>query len=113
MLEWLSEFYGQVTAAEPVVWTMAVIISLVAGHLLNEKVHDLLLSAVAALALFGAIMIADHVFLSLGVFFTSGRDSNVVASAGAAICIVALACFVTMRVWHAIGARRNRLRGEG
>jgi hypothetical protein len=113
MFEWLGNFYLQVMTAEPVVWTMAMIMSLIAGHLLNEYIHDLWLATVAALTLFCAILIGDRVFLNLGLFFTTGRDSNAVASAGAAICIVAIGVVVVIRIWHAIGAYKNRLRGDG
>ncbi len=113
MFEWFTNFYLQVYAADTVVWTIAILLSIVAGHILNSYADDLLLAAAASFGLFGAIMIGEFALVQSGITFIADKNANTVAAAGATMCMAAFLVVVIIRAWHAVGALTHRLRGEG
>jgi hypothetical protein len=113
MVESLSMFTYQVLAADGLVWTMAFIMSAIAGYILYSYVEDVVFALVATGVLYVSILVAHTSFMLLGIFFTNHNDSNVVAAAGAAICSVAAITVIVVRIKNAIADFNNGLRGEG
>lgn len=99
--------------ADTLVWCIAFLLSLIAGLILHNYSDDFLLSVLTATALFVSIMAANVAFTLLGVMFTTSKNSNVVAAAGAAVCSVTVIALVTLRLLGAIAEYSNRLKGEG
>lgn len=99
--------------ADTLVWCVALVLSCTAGAILHNYAEDALFSIVISVALFASIMVANVAFTYLGIVFTSSKDSNIVAAAGAAICSVTAIALITVRLLNAIGEHTNRLKGEG
>ena len=99
-----SIFIEQVYQAPSLVWTLALLMSAISGYMLHSYIGDYLFASVSACALFVAILVAHVAFIELGVFFTTDKESNIAASAGAAVCSVTLITVVMMRLWHAARA---------
>jgi hypothetical protein len=111
MIENISLFIDQIYAAPSIVWTMAIIMSAIAGYMLECYLDDMLFAVFSACAMFVAIMIGHVVFIELNVLFTYDREANVVASAGAAVCCVTVMAIITGRIWNAYAENRHRMRG--
>jgi tryptophan-rich sensory protein len=103
-MESLSLFIGQIYQAPSLVWTLAFLMSAISGYMLHSYIGDYLFASVSACALFVAILIAHVAFTEMGVFFTTDKESNIAASAGAAVCSVTLITVVMLRLWHAARA---------
>lgn len=100
-METLSEFIGQIYAAPSLVWTLAFLMSVISGYMLHSYIGDYLIATFCGCVLFVSILIAHVAFTELGVFFTTDKESNIAASAGAAICSVTVISVVMLRLWHA------------
>lgn len=111
MIESIGLFIDQVYAAPMIVWTIAILMSAIAGYMLECYLDDFLFAAFSAVAMFAAIMIANIAFVELDVLFTHDKEANVVGSAGAAVCCVTVIAIVLGRVWNAYAENRHRLRG--
>jgi hypothetical protein len=103
-MEYFSIFMAQVYGAPTLVWTLGFVMSAVSGYMLHSYVGDYPIAIFSSFVLFASILIAHVAFTELGVFFTTDRESNIAASAGAAICSVTLITVVMMRLWHAARA---------
>ena len=112
MVEAMSLFFDQVYQAPSIVWTMAVLMGAMSGYLLDLYIEDAWFSFFSAVAMFMAIMIAQVAFNELGVMFTSDREANVVASAGAAVCSATIIVILLLRVWNAAADSRHRNRSQ-
>lgn len=108
-MEYFSILMGQIDQAPSLVWTLAFLMSAISGYMLHSYIGDYLFATVSACALFVAILIAHVAFAELGVFFTTDKESNIAASAGAAICSVTLITVVMMRLWRAARTGYNDL----
>lgn len=93
---------GQIYAAPSLVWTLAFLMSSIAGYMFHTHVGDYLFAVFSAITMFIAILIAHVAFAELGVYFTTDKESNIAASAGAAVCSVTVLTVVMMKLWHAL-----------
>lgn len=100
-------------AAPSMVWTVAFLMSAISGYMLQTYIDDVLFSVFAGLSMFVAILIAHVAFTDLGIYFSANRDSNVVASAGAAVCSATIIAILMIRLWNLAADARHRMRGEG
>jgi hypothetical protein len=113
MLENLWIIIYQIYMSDRLVWTVAICMGLLAAYILHYYIEDLMFAFVAAISMFVAIMITNLSFVMLGVMWTSDKNANVVAAAGAAMCSLTLIVVLVMRLWNAIWDYSNGLRGEG
>ena len=98
--------------ADTLVWCVAILLSLIAGMILHSYSDDLLFAIVISSALFISIMVANVAFTYLGVMFTTNKNSNIIAAAGAAVCSVTVMGIIALRLVHAIAEHANRLKSE-
>ncbi|MEQ1695224.1 MAG: hypothetical protein ABL901_05210 [Hyphomicrobiaceae bacterium] len=101
-MESINVFMGQIYAAPSLVWIMAFLMSAISGYMLHTHIGDYLLASFSAVAMFMAILIGHVAFTELGIFFTTDKESNVAASAGAAICSVTVLTVVMLKLWHVL-----------
>jgi tryptophan-rich sensory protein len=111
-VEALWVFGDQVMSSPPLVWTVAFFMSAAAGYILHTYLDDLLHSFVIAVAMYVSILVANTGFTQLGVFFTTDKEANVVAAAGASICAVTILAVIILRIAYAIGDFRRWFRGS-
>ena len=109
----LNQFIDRVIAAPDLVWTMALMMSLISGYMLHSFVDDYVFAVVTTLSMFIAIMVAQEAFAEIGVYFTDNKEANIAAAAGASICSVTLMGIILLRIWHAFADFSNRLKGRG
>lgn len=112
-MDFVNQFIDRVVAAPDLVWTMALMMSLIAGYMLYSFVDDYVFAIVTTLSMFIAIMVAHEAFTELGVFFTENKEANIAAAAGAAVCSVTLMSIILLRIWHAFADFGNHLKGNG
>lgn len=108
-MEQVRQFIDLIFVAPALVWSMAILMSIIAGYMLHTYVNDLLFAICGSLVMFAAILVANVAFNELGVAFTTDKESNIAASAGAAICSVALITILVLRIWQAAYLYRSRL----
>ena len=113
MIEAVTVLIDQIYAAPSMVWTIALLMSAISSYMLHTYIDDRVFSVFACLSLFVTILIAHVAFNNLGIYFSSNKDSNVVASAGAAVCSMTMFSILVLRMWNMAADARNRLRGEG
>ena len=107
----LVQFFYEVMATDGLVWTIAVFMSVCSGYVLHTYISDYFFAIWSSLAMFVAIIVANAAFAHLGIYFSSENGSNVVVASGAAVCSITLMSVVLLRIWNAIEAFNNRLRG--
>lgn len=111
-MESVTLFWDQVCAAPGLVWTVAFMMSALTGYMIHTYLDDLMYSIIISIVMYFSIMIANAGFAQIGIFFTSDREANIVAAAGASICSVTLMTVILMRIFYAIGDFNQKLRRE-
>jgi hypothetical protein len=111
-MEQIYQFWLQVNNAPGIVWSLATLMAVVSAYILHTYIGDYAIATLSGFGMFVAVLVGHVAFTELGVFFTSDKESNVAASAGAAICSVTLLMILFLRLWHAAFLLRTRLRGN-
>jgi uncharacterized membrane protein len=111
-MEALWQFSDQVMNSTSLVWTVAFFMSAAAGYILHTYLDDMLHAFVIAVVMFGSILVANTGFTQLGIFFTSDKEANVVAAAGASICAVTILAIIALRLAYAVGDVRRWFKGS-
>lgn len=109
-MEEIYQFWLQVYAAPGLVWSLATLMAVVSAYMLHTYVDDYLFAAISGIGMFAAVLVGHVAFTDLGVHFTSDKESNVAASAGAAICSVTIMAILLARLWNAAYIWRTRLK---
>ena len=107
-MEELRQFIELAYKAPSLVWSLAILMSAISAYILHTYIDDYLYATISAFAMFVAIMVGHVAFTELGVFFTDDKESNIAASAGAAVCSVTLIAIILLRIWHATVSLRTR-----
>ena len=102
-MESLYTFWDAVVTAPSLVWTVALIMSGLTGWMLHNYLDDLLYAITISIVMYCSILVANAGFAQIGLFFTTDREANIVAAAGASICAVTLMTVIFMRIFYAIG----------
>lgn len=109
-MESLYTFWDAVVTAPSLVWTVAFIMSGLTGWMLHNYLDDFLYSLTISIIMYCSILVANAGFAQIGLFFTTDREANIVAAAGASICAVTLMTLIFVRIFYAIGDFHQKLK---
>ena len=96
-MDFLQVFMDDVLASRTLVWSMATVMSCLAGYVLHSIISDWLRTGVACICMFFGVLIGNTAFDHLGVIISGNSETNIIATAGASICTMATA-FVVLAV---------------
>jgi hypothetical protein len=112
VVESIYLFWSAVISAPSLVWTVAFMMSALVGWMIHSYLDDLLYAICTAITMYVAIVVANAGFAQIGVYFTTDREANVVAAAGASICAVTLMAVIILRIIYAVGDFNQALKRE-